>query len=135
MEEKRVVRFRILDQPMHGTKDIRFCWLAHWVLLVISQDDHVFSRIAKVAVEVCRHVLDIVDTPSKLTPLTEIVDTNEQCFASARAIGILEGVTLRGAVAKALHGLRRWRRGIVVSLDVGIGIDRRKTWGYSAGRT
>lgn len=128
MEKERVVGLGILDQPMHRAQNICFGRLAHGILLVIGQNNHVFPRIAEVSIKVRRHVLDVVDTASELSPLTEVVDTNQKSFAPTRAVGVLKAVTLRSAMAKGLHGLGRWRWGVVVSLDVGIGIDGRKAW-------
>lgn len=76
MEEQRVIGTRILDQPVHSPKNVCLCWLAHWVLLVISQEHHVLASIAEVLVQVGRHVLDIVDTSAQLTFLAEVIDTN-----------------------------------------------------------
>lgn len=126
MEEEGVVGLGILDQPMHRAQDVCLGRLAHGILLIIGQDDHVLPRVAEVAIEVSRHVLDVIDAASKLPSLTEVVDTNQKGFAPSRAIGVLKAVTLRGAVAEGLHGLGRWRRGIGVSLDVGVGINGRK---------
>lgn len=126
MEEERVVWLCILDQPMHRAQDVCLGRLAHGILLIIGQDDHVLPRVAEVAIEVCRHILDVIDTASELPPLTKVVDADQKSFAPSRAIGVLKAVTLRGAVAEGLHGLGRRRRGIGVSLDVGVGINGRK---------
>lgn len=52
MEEKRIVRLRILHKPVHRTENICLGRLAHGVLLVICQLDHVFAGIAEVLVQV-----------------------------------------------------------------------------------
>lgn len=129
MEEQRIIRFRILNQPVHSAQDVLLRGLAHRILLVIGQDDHILACIAKIAVEVGGHVFDVVDAASQLTLLTKVVDTDQECLASPCTIGILEAVALRGAGAKALHGLGRWRWSIVIALDVGIRIDGRETCG------
>ena len=64
MEKQRVVGLRIFDQPVHGTQYVLFRRLAHGILLVIRKDDHILPRVAKVAVQVCRHILDVIDTTS-----------------------------------------------------------------------
>jgi len=83
VEEKRVVWACVADEPGHGAKDIGLGWNGHWVLLVVCEKDlgalcladydmyanagksyHVFPLIAKVIVEICGHVLDIVDAAS-----------------------------------------------------------------------
>ena len=77
MEEQRIVGLGILDEPMHGTQDILLCRLAHGVLLIVCQDYHVLTGIPKVLVQIRAHVLDVIDTSSELSPLAEIVDTNQ----------------------------------------------------------
>lgn len=76
MEEERVVRSSILDQPMHGAKNVLLCGLAHRVLLIVCQDNHIFSLITKMFHQISSHVSDIIDTSSQLATLTEVVDTN-----------------------------------------------------------
>lgn len=120
MEEERVIGPSIFDKPMHSPDDIGFGRLGHGVLLVVGQEDHVFPRIVEVAVEVCRHVLDIINAASKLTLLPKIIDADHQSLASACAVGVLEVVATWCAATEALATLGWWRRGIVISLDVGI---------------
>lgn len=62
---------------MHRSEDILLCGLGHGVLLVIGQDDHILSLVVEKAVQVCRQILDIVDTSSQLSPLAKVVDPNE----------------------------------------------------------
>jgi hypothetical protein len=81
MEEKRVVGLGVFDQPMHCSENISLVWLAHGILLIISQDHHVFSSVSEVLIQVRGHVLDVVDTSSKLSSLVEIVDANEKCLS------------------------------------------------------
>lgn len=64
MEKERVVALRILDQPVHRSEEILLRRLAHGILLVVGQDDHVFSLVTEVFDEVARHVPDIVDAAS-----------------------------------------------------------------------
>lgn len=61
---------------MHGTQDVLFRRLAHGVLLIIGQDNHVLPFVAKVLDQVARHVLYIVDASAKLPSLSEVVDAN-----------------------------------------------------------
>lgn len=86
MEEERVVRTSVLHQPVHCPQYVLFCGLAHRILLVIGEDDHVVSLIAKVVVQESRHVLDIVYTTTKLPPLSEIVDSNQQSLPPSRTV-------------------------------------------------
>lgn len=100
MEEQRIVGLRILDQPMHSAQNIRLGRLAHGVLLIIGKEDHVFTGIAEVLVQVCGHVLDIVDTSTQLALLAEIVDSNQERLALTSTARVLEAISLRGTVTK-----------------------------------
>lgn len=109
MEEERVIRSSILDQPVHCTEDILLCRLAHGILLVVGQNDHVFSLVAKLLHQIGRHVSDIVDAASQLATLAKVVDTNQQRFSTASAVGVSESIAWC-AVTKALRPIRRGRR-------------------------
>ena len=110
MEEQRIVGLRVLDQPVHGAQNIRLSRLTHGVLLIIGEEDHVLAGIAEILVQVCRHVLDIVDTSAKLTLLTKVVDSDQQRLALTSAARVLEAIPLRGAVAERHWSSgRRWR--------------------------
>lgn len=85
---------------MHRSQYVLLCRLAHGILLIIRQDDHVFSRIAEVTVEVGRHVLHVVDASSQLSPLPEVIDANQQSLPSSGTIGVLVTVSLRCATAE-----------------------------------
>jgi hypothetical protein len=87
---------------VHGTQDILLCWLAHGILLVVREDDHVLTLVAEVLHEVGCHVADVVDAASQLASLTKVVDTDQQALPPASAVGISEGIVLRGAVAEML---------------------------------
>lgn len=80
MEEERVISSGILDQPVHGTQDISFCRLAHGVLLVVSEQNHVLSGVPVALAQVVGHVLDVVDAAAQLAPLVKVVDTDQQSF-------------------------------------------------------
>lgn len=67
---------------MHRPQDIGLGRLAHWVLLVVRQSDHILPLVAEKLVQVRAHVLDIVDTSAQLSSLAEVVDTNEKSFPS-----------------------------------------------------
>ena len=64
VEEEGVVGAGVFDEPVHGAEEVGFGGLGHGVLLVVGQDDHIFAGIAEVLVEVCGHVLDVVDAAS-----------------------------------------------------------------------
>ena len=125
MKEERVVRPSILDEPMHGAQDVLFCRLAHWILLVVGEDDHILTFVAEVFDEVGRHVPNIVDTASELSTLAKVVDADEEGFPPSGAKGVLERVVLGGAVAEVLRRGRGWRGSAVVSMHVRIRVRRR----------
>lgn len=110
MEEEGIVGLRILDQPVHGAEDIGLGRLAHGVLLVIREEDHIFAGISEVLIEICRHVLNIVNASSQLTLLAEIVDSNQQCLSLTSTARVLEVVTLWSAVSERDWSSRRSRR-------------------------
>jgi hypothetical protein len=87
---------------VHGTEDVLLSRLAHGVLLVICEDDHVLSSVAEVLNKVGSHVANIVDTPAQLTALTEVVDADQQALAAACTVGVAVRVALRRPVAKVL---------------------------------
>lgn len=100
MEEQRIVGLRILHQPMHRTKNIRLGRLAHGVLLIIRQNNHVLARIPEVLVQVCGHVLHVIDATAKLTLLVEIIDSNQQSLSLTSTSRVLEVVSLRRTVSE-----------------------------------
>ena len=108
MEEEGIVRLGVLDEPVHGAKDVHLGGLTHGVLLIIRQDHHVFTSVAKVLVQVGRHVLDIVDTSAQLTLLVEVVNSDQQSLSLARAARVLEVVPLRRSLTEA-DRLGGWR--------------------------
>lgn len=113
---------------MHGAEYIRFRRLTHGVLLIVRQNDHILPCVPKVAIQVGRHVLDVVDAASQLSSLPKVVDPYQQCLPPPGAVGVLKAVALWSAGAKALHALwRRWRS-VKVTVNIGIGIDRGQTF-------
>ena len=83
--------------------------------------------VSEIAIEVCRHVFDIVDAAPKLSPLPKVIYAYEQSFPAAGAGGVLKAIALRCARAERDCALgRRWR-GAGVALDVGVGVDGRET--------
>ena len=87
---------------MHGAQDVRLGGLRHGVLLVIGQDDHVFSCVAKVLVQVCAHVLDVVDASAQLPPLAKVVDPNQQSFAPSGTVAVLKRIVVRCSLAEVM---------------------------------
>lgn len=102
MQEERIVWTSVLDQPVHGPENVLLGRLAHGILLIVCEDDHVFPLVAKVLDEVGRHVAHVVDAASKLATLAKIVDANQQAFPPAITLRVLKVVVLWVAIAKAL---------------------------------
>lgn len=98
---------------MHGAQDVLLGRLAHGVLLVICEQDHVLPLVAKVLDQVRGHVADVIDAASQLAALAKVVDADEQGLPAAVALGVLEGIVGRGAVAEMLWGGRWWARTII----------------------
>lgn len=120
MEEERVIRSRILNQPVHGSQNVLLGGLAHGVLLVVGQDNHILSLVAELFHEVARHIANIVDAAIELAALAKVIDANEQSFPPAVAFRVLETVSLRCAVAERLR-LDRWRtRSVRVPVGKGV---------------
>ena len=118
VEEERVIGSRVLDEPVHGAEDILLRRLAHRVLQVVGEDDHVLALVAKVLKQVRRHVLDVVDATPQLPALPEVVDPDQQRLAPARAVRVLEGIALWCSVPEALR-CAGWRwRGLVVPVRI-----------------
>jgi hypothetical protein len=62
-----------------------------------------------IILEIRRQVLDIIDAASKLSFLTEVVDSYQERLATSCTRRVLEAVALRRAVAKYLVSLGRGR--------------------------
>ena len=91
---------------MHRPQNVRLRRLTHRILLVVRQDDHVLALVTEVLVQVRRHVLDVVDATSELAALVEVVDADEEGFATTGAERVLESVAAGSAVAELLGLLR-----------------------------
>jgi hypothetical protein len=101
---------------MHCPQDVRLGRLAHGVLLIIGQSNHVLPLVAKELVQVCAHVLYIVDATTKLSSLAEVVDADEQRLAPTSASRVLKCVSLWCTVSKVLCAGGRWWGGLRVSV-------------------
>lgn len=88
---------------MHGTEDVLFRGLTQWVLLVIREDHHVLSPISEMLNQVGRHIAHIIDTPSQLTTLTEVVDADQETFPPTRTVGVAESIALGGSLSEMLR--------------------------------
>lgn len=93
---------------MHGSDDIRPCWLTYGVGFIICQDHHVLLLVTVLVLEESLHPIDVVDASSQLVWLTDIIDSNEQRFSGTRAIRILELIVRGSTMAELLRDL--WRR-------------------------
>lgn len=74
MNKQRIIRHRILDQPMHRPNNIRLRRLTHRIILIVRQNHHILPTIAVDTVEINRHLRHIVDASFQLVSLPKIVD-------------------------------------------------------------
>ena len=109
---------------MHCSKNVGLVRLTHGILLIISQDDHIFSRISKVLVQVRGHVLDIVDASSELSSLVEVINANQKCLSLASTRGILIIIARRCPTTKTVLSLRWGWWSIVIALGISVCADR-----------
>lgn len=103
---------------MHCSEEILLRRLAHGVLLVVGQDDHVFSLITEVFGEITRHVPYVIDTATKLTSLAKVVYTNKQRFSPTTTVAVSKSIVCGSALSKVLRAGWRRRRRIVVAMTV-----------------
>lgn len=93
---------------MHRPQYVGLCRLAHGVLLVVGQEHHVLPLVVEMAVEICAHVLHVVDAAAELSALAKVVDSDEESFPAPVASRVLERIAIRRTVAEALR-CSRWR--------------------------
>jgi hypothetical protein len=95
---------------VHGAENVSLCRLAHGVLLVIREEDHIFTGVSEVLVKVCGHVLDIINASSQLALLAEVVNSNQQCLSLAGTARVLEAIALRGTMSEChrITGRSSW---------------------------
>lgn len=103
---------------MHGPEEILFRRLAHRVLLVVGQDDHIFSFIAKVFGEIGGHIPRIVNTAAQLSSLAKIVYAYKKRFSPTGAITVLESVVCGSSMSKMLRAGGRRRRRTIIAMVV-----------------
>ena len=103
-------------------------------MLVVCQEDHILPRIAKVAVEVIRHIFDVVNTPSELRLLSEIVDPYQQRLTPSCTIRVLILVVYIRTRVEVVWSCRRWWWGLTVTVDKGVRIYGGETLGISTPR-
>lgn len=99
---------------MHSSQDVLLGRLAHGVLLVVGEQDHVLPLVSKVLNQVRGHVANVIDAASQLAALAEVVDANEQGLPAPIALRVLEGIVGGGASAKVLWGGWGWARRMAV---------------------
>lgn len=109
---------------MHRPENILFRRLAHGVLLIVSQDDHVIPLVTEIFVQKRRHVLHVIDTTPQLASLAEIVDSDQQSLPSSCAIRVLERIALWRSIPEALHARGGWRWSTWIAIYIEIRIDR-----------
>lgn len=101
---------------MHSAQDVLLGRLAHGVLLVVGEQDHVLPLVAKVLDQVRGHVAHVIDAASQLAALAEVVDADEQGLPAAVALRVLEGIVGGGTGAKVLWGGWGWARSMAVRI-------------------
>jgi hypothetical protein len=116
VKEEGIVGSRVLNKPVHGSQNILLGGLAHGILLVIGQNNHVFTSVAKVLGEIGRHVADVVDAATQLTALAKVINADEESFTPASALRVLERVALGSAASKVLRCARGSLDGIMAAL-------------------
>lgn len=77
VDEEGVVGLGVANEPLHGPEDVRLGRETHWILLVVGEDDHIFSAVAKALVQERRHVADIVDAALERVWLPEVVNADQ----------------------------------------------------------
>jgi len=90
VEEQRVVWTCVIHEPLHGADNVLFGGYAHRVLLVVGQHDHVLRLIAVVLGEKVLHVVCIIDTASQSIGRADVVDADQESFASASTVTVLK---------------------------------------------
>jgi hypothetical protein len=85
---------------MHSTQYVLFRRLAYRVLLVIGKNDHVLPLVAKVLVQECRHVFDVVDASPQLPSLSKVVYSYQKRLSSPRGVRVLESIILWSTTSK-----------------------------------
>ena len=68
---------------MHRPEDILLRRLAHGILLIIRENDHIFPLITEMRHKICRHVAHVVYTSPQLATLAKVVNTDKQGLAYA----------------------------------------------------
>lgn len=102
VEEERVVGASILNEPSHGANHVVLGRSHNGILLIVGQDDHVLPLVAISFDQEIGHVVDIVDTPAKLSLLSKVVDSDQQGLSTTCTVGVLECIALGSTVAKLL---------------------------------
>lgn len=90
VEEERVIRTSITDQPPHSFKDVRVGRNTTRVLLIIRQRDSILFLESIVLHNERLDVLDIVDTSPELAILSEIVDADKESALATLTVRELE---------------------------------------------
>ena len=67
------------------------------------------------AIQICRHVLHVVDAAAELATLAKVVDPDEKSLSSAGAVGVLESIAVGSTMPKVLRLRRRRRRSPIAS--------------------
>ena len=103
-------------------------------MLVVRQEDHILPRIAKVAVEIIRHIFDVIDTPSEFRLLSEIVDPYQQRLTPSCTIRVLILVVHIRARVEVVWSCRGGSWGMIIAVDKGVRVNGGETLGISTPR-
>jgi hypothetical protein len=90
VEEERVVRTGIADEPLHGIHDIPLRRDLAGVGRVIREGDNVLLPIVPLGAKEALDVRHIVDTSTQLSRGSFVVDANKQCLAASVTHRVLE---------------------------------------------
>jgi len=78
VEEQRVLRLCVLDQPFHPVPNVGTCGSLVFVDAVVGQHDRVVVHETKVTADEAKEFASVVDASEKLVGVTKVVDTDQQ---------------------------------------------------------
>lgn len=107
VDEQRIVRLGVLDEPLHGAYYVRLGGDAHRIPLVIGENDHVLTLVPVPPSQEVGHVSNIIDTAFECIGLPCVVDPDQQSPAATGTIRVLEPV-VRGSTSTKLLRIMGW---------------------------
>lgn len=90
MEEQRIVGMGTAHKPLHGLKDILARGHHARISRIIGQGDNVFSLVTELRDEEILNIFYIIDTPSELSILSKVIDSNAKSLLFAVTLRVLE---------------------------------------------